>query len=30
VSNLRKKLESANPEGQHLKTMYGVGYRFDV
>ncbi|MCZ6539213.1 MAG: response regulator transcription factor [Chloroflexi bacterium] len=30
VSNLRKKLEAANPEGQHLKTMYGIGYRFDV
>ena len=30
VSNLRKKLESANPEGQHLKTIYGVGNRFDV
>ena len=30
VSNLRKKLEAANPDGQHLKTMYGVGYRFDV
>ncbi|MEE8046393.1 MAG: response regulator transcription factor [Dehalococcoidia bacterium] len=30
VSNLRKKLEVANPDGQHLKTMYGVGYRFDV
>jgi DNA-binding response OmpR family regulator len=30
VSNLRKKLEAANPEKQHLKTMYGVGYRFDA
>lgn len=30
VSNLRKKLELANPETQHLKTMYGVGYRFDA
>ncbi len=30
VSNLRKKLEAASPEGQHLKTMYGIGYRFDV
>jgi two-component system alkaline phosphatase synthesis response regulator PhoP len=30
VSNLRKKLEAANPNKQHLKTMYGVGYRFDV
>ncbi len=30
VSNLRKKLEVANPDKQHLKTMYGVGYRFDV
>jgi DNA-binding response OmpR family regulator len=30
VSNLRKKLEVANPEKQHLKTMYGVGYRFDA
>ncbi|MDP6667415.1 MAG: response regulator transcription factor [Dehalococcoidia bacterium] len=30
VSNLRKKLEAANPDRQHLKTMYGVGYRFDV
>ena len=30
VSNLRKKLEAADPDGQHLKTMYGVGYRFDV
>jgi len=30
VSNLRKKLELANPNGQHLKTMYGVGYRFNV
>jgi len=29
VSNLRKKLESAEPEVKHLKTMYGVGYRFD-
>jgi two-component system, OmpR family, alkaline phosphatase synthesis response regulator PhoP len=30
VSNLRKKLEIANPDRQHLKTMYGVGYRFDA
>jgi len=30
VSNLRKKLEAANPDKQHLKTMYGVGYRFDA
>ena len=30
VSNLRKKLELANPNGQHLKTMFGVGYRFNV
>jgi two-component system alkaline phosphatase synthesis response regulator PhoP len=30
VSNLRKKLEAANPNKQYLKTMYGVGYRFDV
>ncbi len=30
VSNLRKKLDAANPDQQHLKTMYGVGYRFDV
>jgi len=30
VSNLRKKLEIANPDRQHLKTMYGFGYRFDV
>ncbi len=30
VSNLRKKLEAANPHKQHLKTMYGVGYRFDA
>ena len=30
VSNLRKKLEIANPDRQHLKTMYGIGYRFDV
>jgi two-component system, OmpR family, alkaline phosphatase synthesis response regulator PhoP len=30
VSNLRKKLEAANPDRQHLKTMYGVGYRFDA
>jgi DNA-binding response OmpR family regulator len=30
VSNLRKKLESANPDRQHLKTMYGIGYRFDA
>ncbi|MDG0866049.1 response regulator transcription factor [Candidatus Lucifugimonas marina] len=30
VSNLRKKLEVANPDKQHLKTMYGVGYRFDA
>jgi len=29
VSNLRKKLEVADPEVKHLKTMYGVGYRFD-
>lgn len=29
VSNLRKKLEAADPEVKHLKTMYGVGYRFD-
>ncbi|MBP39119.1 MAG: response regulator transcription factor [Dehalococcoidia bacterium] len=28
VSNLRKKLEAANPDKQHLKTMYGVGYKF--
>ncbi len=30
VSNLRKKLEAADPDRQHLKTMYGVGYRFNV
>lgn len=30
VSNLRKKLEAANPNTEYLKTMYGVGYRFDV
>lgn len=30
VSNLRKKLDAANPDGKHLKTMYGIGYRFDV
>lgn len=30
VSNLRKKLEAANPDKQHLKTMYGIGYRFDA
>ena len=30
VSNLRKKLEVANPERKHLKTMYGFGYRFDA
>ncbi|MBO03834.1 MAG: DNA-binding response regulator [Chloroflexi bacterium] len=30
VSNLRKKLEVANPNKQHLKTMYGIGYRFDA
>lgn len=30
VSNLRKKLEIANPDRQHLKTMYGIGYRFDA
>ncbi len=30
VSNLRKKLEAANPDHKHLKTMYGIGYRFDV
>ncbi|NQW20524.1 MAG: response regulator transcription factor [Chloroflexi bacterium] len=30
VSNLRKKLEAANPSKHHLKTMYGIGYRFDV
>ncbi|HIF72005.1 MAG TPA: response regulator transcription factor [Dehalococcoidia bacterium] len=30
VSNLRKKLEVANPDKRRLKTMYGVGYRFDA
>ena len=30
VSNLRKKLEVANPNKQHLKTIYGIGYRFDA
>jgi DNA-binding response OmpR family regulator len=30
VSNLRKKLETADPNTEYLKTMYGVGYRFDV
>ena len=30
VSNLRKKLEAANPDRKQLKTMYGIGYRFDV
>jgi len=30
VSNLRKKLDVANPDWQHLKTMYGFGYRFDA
>ena len=30
VSNLRKKLDAANPDRKHLKTMYGFGYRFDA
>ena len=30
VSNLRKKLDAANPDQKHLKTMYGFGYRFDA
>ncbi len=30
VSNLRKKLDVANPDWRHLKTIYGFGYRFDA
>ena len=30
VSNLRKKLDAASPDRQHLKTMYGFGYRLDA
>ena len=30
VSNLRKKMDAASPDRQHLKTMYGFGYRFDA
>ncbi len=29
ISNLRRKLEKANGGERHLKTVYGVGYRFE-
>lgn len=30
ISNLRRKLEQANGGERHLKTVYGVGYRFEA
>ena len=30
ISNLRRKLEQANGGDRHLKTVYGVGYRFEA
>lgn len=30
ISNLRRKLERANDGERHLKTVYGVGYRFEA
>ncbi len=30
ISNLRRKLERATGGERHLKTVYGVGYRFEV
>ncbi len=30
VSNLRRKLETANGSQRHLKTVYGAGYRFET
>ena len=30
ISNLRRKLEDANGGERHLKTVYGVGYRFEA
>lgn len=30
ISNLRRKLEKATGGDRHLKTVYGVGYRFEV
>ncbi len=30
ISNLRRKLEKANGGERHLKTVYGVGYRFET
>ena len=30
ISNLRRKLEHANDGERHLKTVYGVGYRFEA
>ena len=30
ISNLRRKLEHATGGERHLKTVYGVGYRFEV
>lgn len=28
IKNLRKKLQDANPDGEYIKSIYGVGYKF--
>ncbi|QUM84061.1 response regulator [Moritella sp. 28] len=30
IKNLRKKLQDANPDGEYIKSIYGVGYRFTL
>ncbi|KXO14303.1 Response regulator BaeR [Moritella sp. JT01] len=30
IKNLRKKLQDANPEGEYIKSIYGVGYKFTL
>ena len=30
IKNLRKKLQDANPDGEYIKSIYGIGYRFTL
>jgi len=30
IKNLRKKLQDANPDGEYIKSIYGVGYKFTL
>ena len=27
ISNLRKKLKEADPEGEYIQSVYGIGFR---